>query len=42
MTQDNPAVRDVPTPDLLPAAFPADAFPQVIWEGDERPASLPA
>ncbi|WP_155298589.1 pyruvate carboxyltransferase [Deinococcus kurensis] len=42
MTQDSPGVRDVPTPDLFPTAFPADAFPQVIWEGGERPASLPA
>ena len=42
MTQDAPAVRDVPTPDLFPAAFPADAFPRVMWEGGEQPASLPA
>ena len=41
MTQDTPGVRDVPTPDLFPAAFPPTTFPQVIWEDGERPASLP-
>lgn len=41
MTQHSPAVRDVPTPDLFPAAFPDGAFPQVIWKDGERPASLP-
>ena len=35
-----PPVPDSALPNLFPAAFPPDAFPQVIW--DERPATLPA
>ncbi|MVN89438.1 pyruvate carboxyltransferase [Deinococcus sp. HMF7620] len=35
-------VQDVTAPDLFPAAFPEDAFPQVVWAPNERPASLPA
>lgn len=35
------AVRDVPEPDLVPAAFPADGFPRFVWTG-EKPPHLPA
>ncbi|RJF72330.1 pyruvate carboxyltransferase [Deinococcus cavernae] len=35
------SVRDVPEPDLFPAAFPAEAFPQFVWQG-EKPPHLPA
>lgn len=34
-------VKDVPQPDLFPAAFPAAQLPQYVWEG-EKPAHLPA
>lgn len=33
-------VQDVPTPDLFPAVFPANKFPQYVWEGT-KPADLP-
>lgn len=33
-------VEDVPQPELFPAAFPPDGFPQFVWT--ERPADLPA
>ncbi|MFC4427945.1 pyruvate carboxyltransferase [Deinococcus navajonensis] len=33
-------VRDVPQADLFPSTFPADTFPQILWEG-HRPGELP-
>ncbi|UBV42618.1 pyruvate carboxyltransferase [Deinococcus taeanensis] len=35
-------VPDAPAPNLYPEVFPPDAFPQVLWHPDERPATLPA
>ncbi|PYE54952.1 pyruvate carboxyltransferase [Deinococcus yavapaiensis] len=32
-------VKDVPSPDLFPDAFPAQSFPRFVWK--ERPESLP-
>jgi len=40
-TQHEHGVQDVDTPELFPAAFPPDGFPQVVFEG-ERPSTLPA
>ena len=36
-----PPVADVPQANLFPQAFPADSFPQFVWEEGERPATLP-
>ncbi|MBB6017613.1 pyruvate carboxyltransferase [Deinococcus radiopugnans] len=36
-----PPVADVPEANLFPQAFPADSFPQFVWEEGERPATLP-
>lgn len=38
----SPAITDVPEPDLFPEAFPADRFPQFVWEVGRRPATMPA
>ncbi len=40
-TQHEHGVHDVDTPELFPAAFPPDGFPQVVFEG-ARPSTLPA
>lgn len=40
-TSDQPfPIADVPQENLFPDAFPADQFPQFVW--DERPSTLPA
>ncbi|MFK7603237.1 pyruvate carboxyltransferase [Deinococcus sp. SM5_A1] len=38
----NFSVADVPEANLFPQAFPAESFPQFVWEEGQRPATLPA
>jgi 2-phosphinomethylmalic acid synthase len=40
-TQHEHGVHDVDAPELFPAAFPPDGFPQVVFEG-QRPSTHPA